>query len=512
MPIDPTLGATTANPAVQGGPTQPGSPTVANVQTQGTAGQGLKFAQDLMALAQAKQNNAMQQIDRNMKAAEAGFPVDQTHLVKLAKQAGLKIASDPASLQAFIDSAHGQKAGPTGSPSQSPQTGGQGQAGAGAQPQGGQSKNNVQQASQAKMSVGDQKKQVAQIWAQRAVEAAQKRGESVARLGELADHVTRLKQDVLGDNKEASQQAVGKLMALNEVPFSLDKAEWEGASTEQKSSMINIAAGHETDAQRATRTTAMTDTMLASGRYTDPGMANKAATAMANGQPIPPDAQKAMKPFTMTELAQQADTMGQLVAVGVPANRIGSVMSAASVGGLANALPTGINPIVIQQMVQKNEELKIQKEQVGIEGYQAQTGRAQLGLEQQRVGLEQERLTKETAMAQAASENAANKEFFENFQALVMMKKAGASVPKEVMDSYTAQLAEKSGMDVTSAKHWWNYITGGSHLEFSPKPASGLASSAAGRSPTTKNNPQGVGQNVEKFYQRTKQRVTGETN
>jgi hypothetical protein len=115
-------------------------------------------------------------------------------------------------------------------------------------------------------------------------------------------------------------------------------------------------------------------------------------------------------------------------------------------------------------------------------------------------------------MAQAASENAANKEFFENFQALVMMKKAGASVPKEVMDSYTAQLAEKSGMDVTSAKHWWNYITGGSHLEFSPKPASGLASSAAGRSPTTKNNPQGVGKNVEKFYQRTKQRVTGETN
>src|SRR5208337_206818 len=97
------------------GPTQPGSPTVANVQTQGFAGQGLKFAQDLMALAQAKQNNAMQQIDRNMKAAEAGFPVDQTHLVKLAKQAGLKIASDPASLQAFIDSAHGQKARPTGS-------------------------------------------------------------------------------------------------------------------------------------------------------------------------------------------------------------------------------------------------------------------------------------------------------------------------------------------------------------------------------------------------------------
>jgi hypothetical protein len=514
MPIDPTLGATNANPAVTGagvgGPTQPGSPTVSSPQTQGFAGQGLKFAQDLMALTQAKQNSAMQQIDRNLKAAEAGFPVDKTHLVKLAKTAGIKIASDPASLQAYIDSAHGQNPGPTGSSSQSPQTGGPGQGGQG-KPQQGQP-NAVQGVQKGQQSVKDQKKQVADIWAQRAVEAAQKRGESAARIGELADQVTRLKLDIIGDNKEAAQKAMGKLMAMNAIPFNLQQLEWENMSPEQKESTINIASGHESEAETQTRVSHLGDTMIANGRFADPGMAYKAATAIAHGQPIPPDAQKAIKPFTMNELADQAGVLGQLVSAGVPASKLASTMAAASVGGLANALPTGINPVILQQMSLQNKELELRGKEVGIQGYEAQTGRAQLGLEQQRIGLEQERLSKETSMAQAASEKAENQEFFQNFQALVMMKKAGANVPKEVMQSYTSQLAERSGMDVTSAKHWYEYITGGSHLEFSPKPASGLASSAAGRSPTVKDNPQGVGKSIEKFYQKTKQRVTGQTN
>jgi hypothetical protein len=185
-------------------------------------------------------------------------------------------------------------------------------------------------------------------------------------------------------------------------------------------------------------------------------------------------------------------------------------MSAASIGGLQHALPTGLNPIVTQEMALKQQQLKISQQEVGIEGYNAQTNRQRLGLEEERAKQETERLAIEdqryaatAAKADAAAKTEENKEFFQNFQALAMLKKSGAKIPDEVMQSYTAELATRSGLDVKEAKSWFEYITGGSHYEYSPKPDSGLASQAAG--PTS-------GQKLTHLQQVAKQRAAGQTN
>lgn len=501
MPVDESLSANPQNPAVQqGGPTQPGSPTVANVQTPGTAGIGLKFAQDLMALTQAKQNNAMQQIDRNMKAAEMGFPVDKDHLVKLANKAGIKVAKDPASLQAYIDSAHGQVPGPS-----NPQTGQ-------AQPSQQKSANPTQQVNQGKMSVKQQKQQVGEIWAQRAIEAAQKRGESVQRMSELENQVTQLKLDLIGDDKEKSQRAAGKLMALNLVPFSLEKAEWTNASPEQKTAMINMAAGHESDAQLQQRVTAMQNSMIADGRFTDPEMAHKAATALANNQPIPTDVRATMKPFTARELTDQATMAGELVSLGVPPSKLQGVIAAAEVGGLEHALPTGINPLIVQQIAQKNQELRLEQERVGIEGEQAQTQRGMLDVEKGRVAAEVKAQQNTGERIQIMANAEENKEFFTQFQAIVAMDKAQkGSVPPEVMNSYVRELAEKSGLEVTTVKSWYNYIVGGSHDVFTPRPNMDAASAGAGKpGPAQQTTPSDQGSALSHLYKKAKKALSPE--
>lgn len=497
MPIDPALSAQpSANPA------QPQMPPAAQgVQSpDNAAGPGLKFAQDLLALHQAKQNSAMSEMDKNLKAAEAGFPVDAMHIAKLAKKAGIHIDTSPEAIASFISERTGnttaghpnnQPGGPGSKQPPSPNghtppPGGQGQ------PQGQQ---------QPKMTKEQIRSAIATHWAQNAVAAAQKRGESTEKLAQLQTQVTDLKSQVLNGTPDQQRVATGKLMSINEIPFTMDKATWNAASPEQRGHIVDIAAGHETDAQLQARVTGMANGMLASGRYTDPQAAQQAASAIASGRPVPADVQAKQKPFTMTELTQQATQAADLIQIGVPPDRLKSVMDAAALGGLAHALPTGLNPYMLQQLNIQKEQLKVQQ--------------GELGVEQTRAQNEQKRYDADALRADAAAHKAENQEFFQNFQAIVAMDKAQKGVvPKDVMNAYVAQLAERSGLDVTEAKHWYQYITGGSYQEFSPKPASDLAQGAAGTSP---NAPEGSpqkqtpGGSVSKFYKGVKKAVSGET-
>jgi hypothetical protein len=436
-----------------------------------------------MAMHQAKQNSAMQKMQQLLQAQEQyGFPASPQALVKLAKQAGLHPPTKPEELQGLIDIGHGAAPGPTdpktgksSQTSQSSQRTGGPEAGAKAQV-GAQPMSNIQSVRQGQLTKQQQQQQYLEHWATSAVQAAQQRGESAAKITQLHNQVTDLKSKALNGSPQEQQEAVGKLMSINEIPWTLDRQEWTTASPEQKQGIINMAAGYETDAQKQQRTTALMGTFMTSGKFTDPEAANKAATAIVHNQPIPADVRASMKPYTMTELTQQVQIMNDLVAAGVPPDRLASTMAAAEVNGIPNSLPTKITPIIVQELGIKKQELALQQQEVGIRGQE-------LGIEQQRLKAEQAHYEADAAKVDVAAKLEQNKEFFSNFQALVMMKKqGGVDIPKEVEDSYMAQLADKSGLDVKEVNNWFHFITGGTHLEFTQKVAGDVSSAGAGKS------------------------------
>jgi hypothetical protein len=460
---------------------------------------GLKFAADLMALSTSKKNSAMSQLQQNIQAAGAGFPVDLKHIVKLSKQAGFKISDDPAQLQAFIDQNHPQGAaardqrpGVTGTPGEQGMGIGSGQPGQG------------QQGPDPKTMTPKQRQaMVGEMWAKNAVAAAQKRGESVEKLTQLQNQVTDLKSQVINGSPEQARFAAGKLMSINEIPFSLDRAEWEGADPQHKASMIDIAAGHETDAQKQTRSTNIMNTMLSSGRFTDPQAAQQASMALANGQPIPNDIKGKMKAFTFSELSDQATLGKQLIEMGVPENRVASVIEASTVGGLQNALPTGMNSIMSQQMALKKQELKLEGARVGIEGMNAKTEQGRAMIEAQRVQQEEEHYKIESSKLDLAAQKEENKETMDNFRVLIDMQKAKVKIPKEIIDANMEKVAEAAGLDVSQVHHWWGTTT----QEYSAKPASGIAQAAAGKSPSTETKTNDGG-GFQKFYKGAKKVVS----
>jgi hypothetical protein len=479
MPVDQNLSAPTVSPADLLQPdtlTQPGSPNVAHVQTGGIAGGTLKIAQDLMAMHQAKQNHALQEFQRNMSAAAAGVPVNPNALVKLLKKAGVQVATRPEDLQSLIAMGQGVPAGPqkTGNPQAPSQQGA---------PQGGPlTRQQLQQ--YAVHSLGEQ-----------ILQTAKAKGESIQKMADLQNLVTKLKFDATSNDAATRQQAVGKLMSLGEIPFNLSQVEWENATPEGREAIVNIATGHASEAQLQTQADSLMNTFLSSGKFTDPEMASKAATAIVHGQPIPPDVKAAMKPYTFTELVQQADLLDKLVQIGVPDSRLQSTLDAASLGGLAHALPPGLNSVISRQLALREKE--IQTEQMRTAG--------ELAIEGERLGLEKARYAEAAAKADAARKKEENEAFFKSFQALVDLKRAGGYVPPDLEESYTEQLADRSNMQVTESKHLWQYITGGHYLKFSPKPASDLANAAAGK-PSTQPS-EGVLQKLYKTYKKAKSSI-----
>lgn len=478
----------------------PGAPIPQQTQPpgemQGGPGQmGLTFARNLLALHQARQQGALGELNQNITAAQGGFPVDSKHLVKLAKKAGFKIDDSPEGLKAFIGQQQGQ-----------PGQGGQPKQGGQQQPQGAQG---GQGQKPQQMTREQRGAQVAEMWAQNAIQQAHAKGESAARLAQLSDQVTQLKSAAINGSPDEQKIAAGKLMAINEIPFSIDRATWNAADPQHRQAMVDIAAGHESDADKQKRATTISNELLTTGRYTDPEAATKAGTALASGQGIPADVKAKEVPHTMAELTSQASLASSLVNLGYSPDMVSRVEK----GGMSS-LPTGVIPLVVQQVAMQKQQLKLEAQRVGLEGFNAQTERGRLALEVQRGQIEEERYKATAAKLDASMKTEQDKAFLQNFQAIMDLKKSGATIPKDLLDGYMAQLGEKSGMDVTEVKKWYQYVTGGSTLQFTPKPASDLARSAAG---TTPNAPKGSPQKSEgqgaisKFYKNVKRSVSGET-
>jgi hypothetical protein len=395
----------------------------------------LNMAEKFLAVKQAKQQQAMAQVESAVKLANMGFPVDDKAFAKFVKQAKLPIDLNPDSLSAQVKVAKGQVKSPTQTDEQPP-------AAKGGAPL-------ATSTPQIQPLGGNNPKEKAQSWikqiSDRAVKLANMNAQTDEAKAQNALKVETLKTQALGGD----EQAAGKLIAMNqwEKAFSLDYAQWTSMSPEQKAKTLNIQAGMESDADKLKRGERIGESLLTSGKYTDPSDAMQVGNILASGGTVPPALQAKQKPFTFGELSEQADMMGKLVQLGVPANKVGQVAHAAAMGGLENALPTGLKPIALQS----------------------------LQLEQTRTEIEVARYQKEVEIAKRAGAAEARKELtaeaqadLNSFKALVELKKAGGQISDDLLKGAQIKAAKALNMNVEETKTLWNYLTGGTSLKFTP--------------------------------------------
>jgi hypothetical protein len=398
-------------------------------QIQSNAGQDLlNLAERFVAVKQAKQQQALSQVDSMVKMAGQGFPIDDKAFAKMVKQARLPIDLNPDALTAQIKVAKDAKAGVQGN--QPDQKGG-------GQPPTAPPNPNMTPAEKQQTWINQMSTRARNIMNLNANTEEMK--------AQNSSQIESLKAKALaGDNN-----AAGQLIKLNQWDkgFSLDYAKWEGMSPEQKQKVLDMSAGMESDADKVNRGQRIGDAMLTSGKVSDPASAYQLGTILANGGMIPPGLQAKIKPFTFAEMGDQAKMMSSLVELGVPPNKLGQVVQSASHGGLENALPTGLKPIALQT----------------------------LKLEQQRTGIELMRYEKEVEIAHRAALAEMRKDMTEqakmdldSFKNLVELKKAGASIDADLLKGASIKAAKALNMDVSEMPTFFNFLTGGTYLKFTP--------------------------------------------
>lgn len=416
---------------------------------------------DLMVRAQDhKKQQAAQQLDNMTRMIDAGLGpmVDVTQVPKLMKKMGIPVRK-PEDLKSSNQDLQGQQpVKPSGTTSLT----GQVQDGSKGVSSVNQSKGNVEKFKAAALD----------HWYQNAMAAAEKKGMTGQALQDYSLKVAELKSQAANGDANAT----GQLMKLNEIPFSIDRAVWNNASDKQKQGIIDLAAGRETEKEFNTRRDHVMDNLLTTGKFKDPDMARRAADALAKGNALPSDVKAAMAPNTFRDLADEAGLMNTLVELGVPADKLGTTAEAARVGGLQNALPTGLRPLAIQTMQQRTAQLELEGERVKLEG-------ARVGMEAGKFAAEERHWQAMAAAADAKAKDDASKETLNTFKTLVEMKKAGISIDPAILSAASEKFANSQGVEVKEVNNFFHWLTGGTHQEFSPRADKGLASQMAGQKP-----------------------------
>jgi hypothetical protein len=411
----------------------------------------------LVSIHQHKQQQAMSQLQGAVQLQSAGFPVDPKSFSKLVKQAKLPIATDPDSLKAWLSSQMDSKAGKDTSQGQKDQAkgGGQGQpmqAPDGASPEHQQAvdmANRIQRGE--KIDPGE----VMQLRIKTLASQAQKKLNMQAQTDDQKARNTLQVETLKGQALAGDKEARGKLMSLNEIPFDIKQEQWTTMNEEQRQGVLDVAAGHESQGEKVARGQRISESLISSGRLNDPESAMKAGNILASGGTLPPEIKSKMKPFTFSELADSAKLSGELVELGIPAAKLGQVMASAEVGGLENALPKSLNPIVLQQLQIQRGQLGLEKERVGIEGL--------------RYAKEVEVATRMTAAEQRRGITEEQKAQLDNFKSLVELKKAGGDIPKDILKAAQVKAASALNMQVEEVDTFWNFLTGGTELKFSAR-------------------------------------------
>ena len=390
----------------------------------------------IVAAHEQKKQNAAQEFDRLMKAVDMGLPVDPKQIEGTLKKSGIKLMQPDemkAHLQAKQSGAADNLLKPTGA------TGATGVA-AGAQPNGG-----TQGAQQSPVgAVGgakqNQKQAAASIldgFMKHAIEMSRLKGESQEKQLALSNQMLDLK------SKAASGdwQAMGKMMAAGEVPFSISAAAWSKADDAGRQKMMDVARGAETDAQVAARKDAIYGQLMADGRFKDPSMGMKAAEIISKGGELPTEVRNAMVPNTMTDLVKESQLGNQLIEMGVPADQVGTIAANAQKVGLANALPTGMKPLATRQVEAAETRTKV---------------------DVARFKAEEAHYTAMAASMDAKMKEEGAKADLEMFKSLAEVQKLSPSaVTDDMIKAAQTKAMRAMGWTETETKGFWNTITGG---------------------------------------------------
>jgi hypothetical protein len=393
------------------------------------------FMERMINIKNAQKVQATQSLQAAIAMAQQGFPIDPKAFDKLVKKSGLPL---PTKLEDQVAGLAGQKATngqpSPGQPAVQP-------ASVGAQP-GGQPSTATAQVGQAQQGQDQQPKpksmgEIVQQMGQRAAALANKTAANAAEVADNEAKVNALVKQVAAGGEEGDK-AYGTLVRMNKFRFDVNAENWFKATPEQRSKMINIAAGAATDAQIKEWGIKLGDSLISSGKFADPGDAYTAGKQLAETGSISPEVKAKMRPNSIAELADQAKLGDSLIQMGVPLNKLGSTMRKAEAGGLLNALPPNLKPIAL-------EGLKLEKEKVGIEATVA--------------GADWKRAEAAMIKAEAEATTKDKKDSLDNFKALVDIKKAGGNVPSDLMKAAQADLGNKFNMDVTLVKTFWDRVT-----------------------------------------------------
>lgn len=328
---------------------------------------------------------------------------------------------------------------------------------------------------------GTVEKGVAQVnpyqqFVERAQQAMADKARTAHEASVLESHVNQLKQDVLSDDPTISSRALGRLMAIGGVDTTVEQAQWAGASPEQRSQMINLAAGAESPAAREMRLSNQAIQLYGGGRYETLADARKAA-----------EGQTVRTLPNLTRMADEARFVNELVQAGLSFDQAKDVgIKMANGVSMADALPKGVSSVVQQQ-------LALQQRQMAAEERRAKATEEGVGIERERLGVERERIATTTAAANrdialetqklALELQKANDQTFNaRFDNMINMERAGIEVPEDMRDNLINELAVRSGMTVEKVGKIWQWLTWSGPYTFKPDTSrdSSTISDAAG--------------------------------
>jgi hypothetical protein len=423
--------------------------------------------QSLANIGAARKNAAGADLDRQLLAAQKGFPVDPKAIQKSAKKAGIPLMSNE-DMEGMM---------------KQPQQGGQSQQGQPQQKQlqGPVSKNDPYNV-KAITNVNDRQKMetnhAVDGMVRQAVTNAHLRGQDEQSVLNLTHQLMQLKTRALNGDP----RALGQLSAAGELKIDIPTETWNSYNPKQKGQFLEMQRGAETEAQKNQRTQAAATHLIDAGSFTDPQSAYQAATVLADGGSMSPELQSKMRPTSLNDLVSEVGIAGKLADIGLTGNQITSTVRGANLTGIGNYFPTGFHTIQQQELAQKNTELGIQKQQTGIEGANAQTSRMQVtGIDKKgpdgkitHTPGELENQASEAQARMAAAQNVASRlnnltktqadrDFVAQYTALVDLKRSGGQVDPDVISLMEKKLVEKSGGSITvdQAKDFWNYVSFG---------------------------------------------------
>lgn len=432
-------------------PDQAGQPIAGEQSTGqwiGNAENIMDFVSRFVHIKQHHQEQALSELQGLYSLDKAGFPISDKAYSKLVKKSGLPLETDTEKLKSWLSSQQTKTGGTQAQAQggQQPQQGGGGQGSPAYMQKVVDAANKVKTTGKAldpSELMGLQMHALAGRARQTQEKLQNTQAMTTQQKAENELEVENLHQRGLAGD----EQARGQLMRMGDIKIDMDFEKWNAMNPQQHSGMMDRMAGNESAAERIQRATNIGESLITSGRFSDPQDSMQAGRILAEGGELPAALRSRMKLYTFSELSDQAILAGRLTEIGVPGDKLGSVMKAATAGGLENALPTGMKPLALRTMEMEGGRMEI----------------------------EALRYAKEVEIAKRAAAAEARKGMsdeaksqLEEFKSLVELKKSGGKVPDDIIKGAQAKAAKALGLEPSDTKTLWNFLTGGTKTEYKP--------------------------------------------